>query len=401
MNGMAQRYGRIMSAVYGKEGIRGKVVKVTRGARHLSLGVRLADPRRLDKALSLAEPIALACRVPAVIAQRSKDDPGLVTYQFQLPEHQWKDVTRSDLEGLGVGLSESRRQIDFGFDPPHSGVFGTTGSGKSEATKGILTALFSACSPTDLKAVIVDPNKKFTDLANCAHLAAPIGHDDLQPLVWAGQELARRIGEDQKDAPRLVVAIDEAEETLDEQAMAVVRSIAKRGREYNVSLVLATQDPKEGTLPGILSQVNNRWVGQVANAQVSAWLTGHAGIEAHKLTGKGDFVHVAGPITERLQFALVRPQDLERLPRVVEVPEPVVEPEDIPAVVNSYKGRRPVEIEPTKVATYLYYGPENVSMAQAREHMGLRRVSHERHREFARELQTALGWLEENGGRWD
>ena len=72
MNGMAQRYGRIMSAVYGKEGIRGKVVKVTRGARHLSLGVRLADPRRLDKALSLAEPIALACRVPAVIAPTTR-----------------------------------------------------------------------------------------------------------------------------------------------------------------------------------------------------------------------------------------------------------------------------------------------------------------------------------------
>ena len=42
--------------------------------------------------------------------------------------------------------------------------------------------------------------------------------------------------------------------------------------------------------------------------------------EAHKLTGHGDFVHVAGAMVERLQVALVRRADLDRLPRVEAVP---------------------------------------------------------------------------------
>ncbi len=401
MNSTARRYGRIMAALYGQQQIRGKIVKVTRGARHLALGVRLADPLKLSAALALAEPIALACRCPAVLAQRSQADPGLVAYQFQLAERAWLDVTRGDVRGLGVGLGEGQRQIDFSFSPPHAGVFGTTDAGKSEAVKSILAALFCAHQPGELAAVVVDPNHDFDDFSNCAHLAAPIDHGAGQALTWAGQELARRVEANVKDGPRLVVVIDEAEAALarDGAALEVARSIATTGRKYRVNLVISTQDAKESTLPGLVKLVNNRWVGLVANAQVSATLTGQAGVEAHKLTGHGDFAHVAGAVVERLQFALVRPADLERLPRVPEVPAPEVEPEDTPAVINARgAGRPPVEVTPGKVATYLYHGWNNISRAQAREHLDLSRTAHEKHVDFARDLREALDYLEEHEG---
>ncbi len=399
----ARRYYRVMALLFKQQEIRGRVVKQTRGARHLALGVRLADPLKLGAALALAEPLALGCGCPAVLAQRSQADPGLVAFQFQLARAAWLNVTRGDVAGLGVGLGEGRRQIDFSFDPPHAGVFGTTGSGKSEAIKGILAALFSAHPPGELAAIVVDPHRDYDAFANCAHLAAPIDHGAGQALTWAGQELARRQEANEKDGPRLVVAIDEAEEALarDGAALETAKAIAAGGRKYRVHLVLGTQDAKESSLPGLVKLVNNRWVGLVANAQVSATLTGQAGVEAHKLTGRGDFAHVAGATVERLQFALVGPGDMERLPRVLEVPTPAIELEDTPAVVNARgAGRPPVEVTPGKVATYLYHGPGNISIPVAREQLGLGRTAHEKHRDFARELREALDWLENNEGGW-
>jgi hypothetical protein len=58
----------------------------------------------------------------------------------------------------------------------------------------------------------------------------------------------------------------------------------------------------------------NRFVGKVANAQISAMLTGHAGLQAHKLTGKGDFIHISsGEDATRFQVALATQADFKRL----------------------------------------------------------------------------------------
>lgn len=399
--GLAHRYGHIMSALYAKRQMRGKIVRCARGARHMTLGIRLANPLLLPDALKLAEPLALACRCPAVLAQRNQEDaPGLISYQFQLANSQWQTVTRADVDGLAVGLGESLRQVVFGWDAPHAGVFGTTNSGKSVTIRSILVALFASYSPDDLRAVIVDPHRDYDDFANCAHLAAPIGSDG---LLYAGQELTRRKAENVKEGTRLLVVADEAESILlsDRRLLAVVRAIAQEGRKFRVNLLIGSQDAREAKLPGLVDLINNRWVGLVANASVSAMLTGQAGVEAHKLTGRGDFVHVAGAIVERLQVALPQSCDLDRLPRVEEIEVPVIEPEDTPTVVNAVRdgpGRQEVQIEPRHIATYLHSGPKRVSAQQARETLGLKRVAHERHRDFALEVQRGLDYLRESEG---
>ena len=114
----ARAYYRILAQIFMAQGIGGRVVTATRGARHLSLGVRLNDPRNVDKAIKLTEPIALAARVDNLLAQRVK---GVIAYQFQLQSDFWQAYTwGEDISGLGVGLAEQRRPVTFSFDDaPH------------------------------------------------------------------------------------------------------------------------------------------------------------------------------------------------------------------------------------------------------------------------------------------
>lgn len=401
---LARRYARIMAALYGQKKIRGKVARATRGARHLSLGVRLADPLALDAALSLAEPLALACRCHAVISQRSEADPGLVSYQFELAERYWQAYTRGDLTGLGVGFGEGRRQIDFGFSPPHSGVFGTTDSGKTETIRSILVGLVTHHEPRELGVLILDLHKDYEDLENVAHLVGPIAHDRQAAgdvLAWVSQELARRRAANERDGRRLVVAIDEAKTALaDERALAIAVEVAREARKYRINLLVGSQEAKEATLPELVPLLNNRWVGLVADAKKSAQLTGQAGLDCHKLTGHGDFMHVAGAIVERLQVALATEDDLGQLPRVLVVPSLDVDPVDTPAVFNMEEQRGPgrpaLEVEARHVAAYLHYGAENISIKAARDQLGLTRGQHDLHKGFTLEVERGLAWLKEN-----
>ena len=69
----ARSYYRIANALFAQKKMRGRVTKATRGARHLSLFIRLLNPLDLDTALKLAEPLALATNTPAVVAGRLVD----------------------------------------------------------------------------------------------------------------------------------------------------------------------------------------------------------------------------------------------------------------------------------------------------------------------------------------
>jgi hypothetical protein len=163
-----------------------------------------------------------------------------------------------------------------------------------------------------------------------------------------------------------------------------------------MNLIVSSQKPTEKNLPGLIHLLLNRWVGLVDKAQTSALLTGEAGLACHRLTGRGDFVHKAGTRVERLQVALATPRDFAGLPRG-EIKPPVVEPEDTPRILNApiarEGGRPPTTIEPRKVAHYVFYGPDTISISQAQELLDLKRRGHERHKDFALELLEEIDRL--------
>jgi hypothetical protein len=395
---------RVMSA---KEGIGGRIVQVDRGARYVSLAVRLQDYRQLDRALALAEPLAGHTYTQVVIAQRER---GRLLYQFQLPSGFWESYTRADVKGLGVGLSESRRQIDYSFKIPHSLVGGATGSGKTEAVKSIAVAAAEVYKPEDLSMAIIDLKGDYREFDNLAHLALPIAHtqDEIDhAITWASQEMARRveIGQNIRHQ-RLMIVIDEAENVLTSDRegrgrLAQLQAIARMGRAFDVNLVISTQEPQKGLVKDIKGQLLNRWIGWVESASTSYWLTGHAGLACHELTSEGDFMHVVGPEQERLQVALVTRQDYDRLPRA-EIRKPEVELEDTPAILNvphfeepDSGGRPPVLPDPVMVARFRFIGTGKVSLSKAKEWFGMTRTEWERNRDFALAEEAEWRRLEE------
>jgi DNA segregation ATPase FtsK/SpoIIIE-like protein len=404
--GRLRAYAETLRMLSAQEGIEGRIVKVDRGARYISLAVRLKNHLQINKALALAEPLAGHTYTQVVIAQRER---GLILYQFELPGHFWEVYTRADLMTgpgkIGVGLSDGRRQIDFSFDPPHILVAGTTGAGKSETVRSMLVGLFTAYAPGQLAAIIVDPDGDHADFCNVAHLGGvPVASDPGsidRVLAYAHAQYLERKQANDRGRPPLVIVVDEAEDALaDPKRLDMVTPIARHGRKYNVNLLLATQKPSENVLPGILDKINNRWIGAVQNARISAHLAGQAGLDCHKLTGKGDFMHVANGQSDRLLVAMTTSRDYEKLPRV-ELAPPVglgMEPEPIDPDLDEVDegsgddfGGRPREgITARALAYYMVAGPGNVSKRQANESFGLGHVLHYRHRDFAFELIDEL-----------
>lgn len=394
----AKFFARVIGLLFAKKGLSGgKLERPGRGARHLSLPVRLANPLELDAALNLADNIALASNTEAVLAQRFA---GLVVYQFQLHQGLWEEYTRSILPGpKAVGLAEQRRPVEFQFDPPHALVAGTTGSGKTETIRSVLCSLMTTYTPDEMGIIICDPKReKMHVFDNAAHLAIDIAYDrdDCKAAIaYTYQLLDDRI-QGQSQTKRICLIIDEPDLIpLEGETLKIIQDVAKVGRSYGVHVIIGTQKPTHEELPKILDNLLNRFIGLVADGRVSAQLTGHAGLFAHKLTGKGDFIHVANGKSTRFQVATATRADFDKLERseikpIPKVNEQPIDVRTLPALVErSPVGRPSTEIDPQVLAWYLFHEfnePGKISRNVARETMGLTRTSHELHQNLAEQV---------------
>jgi len=388
----AKRYARVIAQLFLRRHIVGNLKTVNRGARHLSYGLRLSNSDDLSNALKLAENIALASNSKSVIAQRQA---GYIVYQFELKQQFWQSYTRQDLESQeAIGLAEKREMIKFQFSDsfPHSLFAGTTGSGKTEAIKSTLISLMTVYKPNELKLVICDPVYKFTDFDNEVHLAMPIARDNQEmqsALQYCYNEFLNRRRGNIKDAAILCLVFDEVTESLFNDAdFEMLRTLVKQGRNYHIHCIVGTQKPSQKDLPGIVDQLLNRFIGLVANAQTSASLTGHSGLQAHKLTGQGDFIHIAGGLgAKRFQIAQATTQDFNNLERGEIKPVRIIENDvtilpDIKSV-----GRPKAQVDDFKIlAHYFYHGPDNISISQAEKHFDLKLTAHRLYKNAAWEM---------------
>ena len=179
---------------------------------------------------------------------------------------------------LGVDGAGAPVRIDLVSDGPHALVAGTTGSGKSELLRTLVTGLALRCSPAELALLLVD-YKGGSSLGECAQLPHVTGLvTDLDPhlaervLVSLQAELSRRESVLQSagardlreysgdDLPRLVVVVDEFRVLAEEvpEVLARLVRLAVVGRSLGVHLVLATQRPAGVVSADLRANVNLR-----------------------------------------------------------------------------------------------------------------------------------------------
>ena len=378
----ARIYAMIVATILDRQGVKAQLKDAYRGARHLSLGVRLADATTIDKALKQDEAIATQANVKSVIANR---DYGLVIYQFELRETYWQSYTRADLpDTRAIGLGEKRAPILFELDPPHILIAGTTGAGKTETIKSGLMRLMLTHSPDELGIVLIDPHQDYGSFDNASHLILKraITADDItRSILWCNQELAQRKRENNRDGKKIVLVIDEAaadEVLADDRNLAIVQNIASQARKFKMHAIVGTQKPSQKKLPDVIDKLNNKYIGRVDDARQSAAITGQAGLAAHKLTFGGDFLHVNGPEVKRLQVAMVTPKDYAVLPRGNQAQVEVVEPADMVILPPEPQpvGRPSTEIEPDILAHYWRCGAKRLGAGKSYEALGLTKYQH-------------------------
>lgn len=173
-----------------------------------------------------------------------------------------------------VGVdAEGSWSLDLHRDGPHVLVGGTTGSGKSELLRTLVTGLALDSSPDDVTLLLVDfkGGAAFGPCVDLPHvvglvtdldshlvdrmldsLAAELRRREqvLADLGASDIDAARRLaGHDAAPLPRLVVVVDEVRALVDAHPDAVgsLVRLAAQGRSLGIHLVLATQRPT-GTL---------------------------------------------------------------------------------------------------------------------------------------------------------
>ncbi len=178
----------------------------------------------------------------------------------------WPTATPDRLIATVGAMAGDELTVDLVADGPHALVAGTTGAGKSEFLRTLVTGLALRQPPELLNVVLVDfkGGGAFDPVSSLPHVAAVVTDLDaaaaaraltsMRAELKSREELLRCLGVsdvsdlDQQRAvelPRLVLVVDEFATLADElpDFLDGLVDIARRGRSLGVHLVLATQRP--------------------------------------------------------------------------------------------------------------------------------------------------------------
>lgn len=374
--------------------IRGGVADMERGARHFQIRIKLTDPTMSATFAKrdIAEAVALATRSKNVLIRR---DYGKMLIEFELSAKFWEFYDRSQVDGLGIGLATRKQQVNIEFDDAKSQclIVGSTGSGKSIAVQSALLAMMQQFSPQDTKFVIIDPDRDHGDFDNEAHLMLPIAQSDneiAQAITKTHNLLEHRHANNIRDDYQVVVLIDEITELVTRcpELYDIIGSLAN-GRKFKINVMAAAHRVTKDSLPG-KDKFTQRYIGKLGSPNDNFHATGMQGLEAHKLSGKGDFYHIANTDVTRFQVAMPQQGDFSHLNRT-EPQQMIFDTSEVSSrfVEETTKqgGRPTAKVEADTLADYLQY--PNLSVRKAKN-LGYGRVTHKLHKQFSVNLVAAL-----------
>jgi hypothetical protein len=353
--------------------------------RFLGVGVRLQTSVDFDKAVGLGETIAYTAGAVEVIPVRLGR---FIYFQFTLPDKAWTPV-KQEQDWIGLGPRNAIEVFKF-EDAPHTLVAGMTDSGKTVLAQAILMSLAYRHTVDELGVYLIDPHRDHEEFDGWEYLVYKPARTEAEVTRLASlaeRELDRRLADNLRDEQRLLILVDEAENVFaDTDVLKRLARVAKEGRKFRINLLVSTQKPDHSNMAGILPELDNRYLGKMASAGVSGIFG--AGLNLHKLTSQGDFVHLVGGQARRFVAAVVPRLVLEALPmrEVPDIPddEDLLNPVDLAQAKPSH---RPVVVaSPEAVFYYLQQGPDNVTIKQAETALGLKRTGHYVNRQFSQTL---------------
>lgn len=351
----AEATARKLEAVLKSFGIEARVShysigpSVTRYELIPSVGVRVNRIKNLtdDIALNLA---ASSIRIEAPI-------PGKSAIGIEVPNREVKTVyfreiieseafryNRSKLAAcLGSGISGEPVVVDLA-KMPHLMIAGTTGSGKSVCTNGIIMSMLFNASPEEVKMILIDPKMvEFSKYNGIPHLLLPVVIEPKKAaaaLAWAVDQMEKRYKllamygvRDLKSynqyaeknglskMPAIVIIIDELADLMmvarDSVEQAINR-IAQKARAAGMHLVVATQRPSVDIITGLIkSNIPVRIALKVSSQVDSRTIIDVAGAE--KLLGRGDMLYSAPELSKsvRIQGAYVSDSEIENVVELI------------------------------------------------------------------------------------
>ncbi len=218
-----------------------------------------------------------------------------------------------------LGLADDGRPLLLRLPSPdvtHVLVAGATGSGKTELMRAMALSLALGNKQAQLQFALIDPKSRgFGPLSGLPHLVAPPALDPASALALLERLNAEM---DRRDAdgvtlPRIVILVDEVIDLLmvgGKPVEAALTRIAQRGREAGMHLIVGAQKPASAALGAHLkANLPVRLVGRVGSVEDARVAAGASASGAEKLSGRGDFIAVAGGQITRFQAAYVPAHD--------------------------------------------------------------------------------------------
>ena len=277
----------------------------------LALGASSARLTRMNGTLSVEIPRADSRFISLAELDRRLQSDQRMQRALQSPG---TAILGMDSEGVPLLLRLSSPEV------AHCLIAGTTGSGKTELARTIISSLIQHQKPREIQMALFDPKRHgLAPFANSPHLLFPIVQDAQETLArisYLVAEMERR-DRDAIDRPRIVVVIDELADlmqTCGSELEAKLGRLVQRGRSAGFSLIACTQKPAARVV-GSLVKANFpvRLVGRVASTDDARVAAGIGGTDAEKLAGRGDFMLIASGQIIRFQSAYIKPEEITAL----------------------------------------------------------------------------------------
>ena len=282
---------------------------------------------KLSSVKALSEEIAMALDAPSCRVFRQRGNIAI-------------DIPRPDPEGLSLsqvssrltrvppccvvlGVEESGTPILIRLSSPdvtHVLIAGTTGSGKTALARTMIASLAMYNRLGEVQLVLIDPKRTgFRAFCQLPHLLRPVISSVeciQQQMLDLLKQMERRDTEGIR-TPRIVVFFDELGDTIlagGKHMQQAVTRLAQRGRSAGIHLVACTQKPTAAVIGSLVkANLPVRLVGRVTCAEEASVATGLPATGAEKLTGRGDFLLVAGGEVIRIQAAHISEPAIRRL----------------------------------------------------------------------------------------